>query len=82
MPAMKQVTFTETCNQAKICFNFAESGETIHLPVNMRTFFDSSAFAKCYFPQEGTEAVVQWCDHATEITLSRITLPALISALL
>jgi len=30
----------------------------------MRIFFDSSAFAKRYVSEEGTEAVVHWCDRA------------------
>jgi len=46
----------------------------------MRIFFDSSAFTKRYVSEEGTDAVVQWCDHATEIALSGIALPELISA--
>ena len=46
----------------------------------MRIFFDSSAFAKRYVSEEGTDAVVQWCDRATEIALSGIALPELISA--
>jgi predicted nucleic acid-binding protein len=46
----------------------------------MRIFFDSSAFAKRYVSEEGTDAVVQWCDRAAEIALSRIALPELISA--
>jgi predicted nucleic acid-binding protein len=29
----------------------------------MRIFFDSSAFAKRYVPEEGTDAVVHWCDR-------------------
>jgi len=46
----------------------------------MRVFFDSSAFAKRYVSEEGTDAVVQWCDRAVEIALSAIALPELISA--
>jgi len=46
----------------------------------MRVFFDSSAFAKRYVSEEGTDAVVQWCDRAAEIALSGIALPELISA--
>jgi predicted nucleic acid-binding protein len=46
----------------------------------MRIFFDSSAFAKRYVSEEGTDAVVQWCDRAAEIALSGIALPELISA--
>jgi predicted nucleic acid-binding protein len=46
----------------------------------MRVFCDSSAFAKRYVSEEGTDAVVQWCDRAAEIALSGIALPELISA--
>jgi len=46
----------------------------------MRIFFDSSAFAKRYVSEEGTDAVVQWCDRAAEIALSGIALLELISA--
>jgi len=46
----------------------------------MRIFFDSSAFTKRYVSEEGTDAVVQWCDRAAEIALSGIALPELISA--
>jgi predicted nucleic acid-binding protein len=46
----------------------------------MRIFFDSSAFAKRYVSEEGTDAVVQWCNRAAEIVLSGIALPELISA--
>ena len=46
----------------------------------MRIFFDSSAFAKRYVSEEGTDTVVQWCDRAAEIALSGIALPELISA--
>ena len=46
----------------------------------MRIFFDSSPFAKRYVSEEGTDAVVQWCDRAAEIALSGIALPELISA--
>ena len=47
----------------------------------MRVFFDSSAFAKRYVRETGTEAVLAWCDRATEICLSAIALPEIISAL-
>lgn len=46
----------------------------------MRVFFDSSAFVKRYFSETGTEAVLNWCDQATEIGLSAIALPEIISA--
>ena len=47
----------------------------------MRVFFDSSAFAKRYVREAGTEAVLAWCDRATEICLSAIALAEIISAL-
>jgi len=43
-------------------------------------FFDSSAFVKRYVSENGTEAVLNWCDQATEIGLSAITLPEIVSA--
>ena len=46
----------------------------------MRVFFDSSAFAKRYVREAGTEVVLEWCDRATEICLSAIALPEMISA--
>ena len=46
----------------------------------MRVFFDSSAFVKRYVNETGTDAVLQWCDQATEIILSGIALPELISS--
>lgn len=46
----------------------------------MRVFFDSSAFAKRYVSEAGTEVVLAWCDRASEIGLSGIALPEIISA--
>ena len=46
----------------------------------MLAFFDSSAFVKRYVGEEGTEAVLSLCDRASEIGLSGIALPELISA--
>ncbi|MDP1930346.1 MAG: type II toxin-antitoxin system VapC family toxin [Gammaproteobacteria bacterium] len=46
----------------------------------MRVFFDSSAFVKRYISEPGTESVLAWCDQATEIVLSGIILPEIISA--
>lgn len=46
----------------------------------MRVFFDSSAFVKRYVREAGTEAVLAWCDRASEIGLSGIALPEIISA--
>ena len=45
----------------------------------MRVFFDSSAFVKRYISEAGTESVLNWCDQATEITLSGIALAEIIS---
>jgi predicted nucleic acid-binding protein len=46
----------------------------------MRVFFDSSAFVKRYVREEGTDAVLFWCDQATELCLSGIALPEIVSA--
>jgi predicted nucleic acid-binding protein len=46
----------------------------------MRVFFDSSAFAKRYVREEGSELVLSWCDQASELCLSGIALPEIISA--
>lgn len=46
----------------------------------MRVFFDSSAFARRYLGEAGSDAVVEWCDKATEIVLSGVALPEIISA--
>lgn len=46
----------------------------------MRVFFDTSAFVKRYVSEAGTDAVLEWCDQATEIILSGIALPEIISA--
>jgi predicted nucleic acid-binding protein len=46
----------------------------------MRVFFDSSAFVKRYIREAGTDTVLEWCDSATEIGLSGIALPEIISA--
>jgi uncharacterized protein len=46
----------------------------------MRVFFDSSAFVKRYVRETGTEAVLAWCDRASEIGLSGIALPEIVSA--
>lgn len=47
----------------------------------MRVFFDSSAFVKRYVREGGTDAVLSWCDQASELCLSGIALPEIISAL-
>ena len=46
----------------------------------MRVFFDSSAFAKRYLDEPGTQQVIEWCEQATELSLSVIAIPELISA--
>lgn len=46
----------------------------------MRVFFDSSALAKRYIDEKGTREVLAWCDQASELTLSVIAIPELISA--
>ena len=46
----------------------------------MRVFFDTSAFVKRYISESGTDSVLEWCDRATEIGLSGIALPEIISA--
>ena len=46
----------------------------------MRVFFDSSAFAKRYVSEPGTDAVLAWCEQATEVGLSGVALPEIISA--
>lgn len=46
----------------------------------MRVFFDTSAFVKRYVSETGTDSVLRWCDQATEIILSGIALPEIISA--
>lgn len=46
----------------------------------VRIFFDSSAFAKRYVSEEGTDQVLNLCDQAAEIGMSAIALPEIISA--
>jgi predicted nucleic acid-binding protein len=46
----------------------------------MLVFFDTSAFVKRYVNEHGTDKVLEWCDKATEIGLSGIALPEIISA--
>ncbi|MSQ73553.1 MAG: PIN domain-containing protein [Betaproteobacteria bacterium] len=46
----------------------------------MRVFFDSSAFVKRYVSEPGTDIVLGWSDRASEIVLSAIALPEIISA--
>jgi uncharacterized protein len=47
----------------------------------VRTFFDSSAFAKRYVEEPGSEAVDSLCQEAAEMALSVLCVPEIISAL-
>ncbi len=47
----------------------------------MRTFFDSSAFAKRYVEEDGSDLVETLCDKASALALSVICVPEIISAL-
>ena len=47
----------------------------------MRIFFDSSAFAKRYIEEPGSEKVEDLCAQATELGVSLICLPEIISGL-
>ncbi|OPL14571.1 MAG: twitching motility protein PilT [delta proteobacterium ML8_D] len=47
----------------------------------MKTFFDSSAFAKRYIEEKGSQLVDDICYKATEVCLSVICVPEIISAL-
>ena len=47
----------------------------------MKTFFDSSAFAKRYVDEPGSAAVESLCAAATELALSIVCIPEIISAL-
>ena len=46
----------------------------------MRVFFDSSVFVKRYVREKVTKVVLLWCDQATELCLSGIALPEIVSA--
>lgn len=46
----------------------------------MRVYFDSSAFAKRYIQESGTKEVLVWCERASELAMSVIAIPELISA--
>jgi len=46
----------------------------------MRVFFDSSAFVKRYVREAGTDLVLSWCEQSTELCLSGIALPEIVSA--
>ena len=47
----------------------------------MKTFFDSSAFAKRYVEEVGSDAVERLCGKATALALSVICVPEIVSAL-
>ena len=47
----------------------------------MKTFFDSSAFAKRYVEERGSQVVDSLCQEATEVALSVLCVPEIISAL-
>ena len=47
----------------------------------MRTFFDSSAFSKRYVEEAGSQSVDALCAEATELALSVVCIPEIISAL-
>jgi uncharacterized protein len=47
----------------------------------VRMFFDSSAFAKRYIDEPGSQAVDALCEEATELALSVVCVPEIISAL-
>lgn len=46
----------------------------------MRVYFDSSAFAKRYIDETSTADVLAWCERASELALSVIAVPEVISA--
>ena len=48
----------------------------------MKTFFDSSAFAKRYVEEPGSQTVDLLCQEATEVALSVLCVPEIISALI
>jgi hypothetical protein len=47
----------------------------------MRVFFDSSALAKRYVAEPGSDAVLSWCARADELAISSIAIPEIVSAL-
>jgi uncharacterized protein len=47
----------------------------------VKTFFDSSAFAKRYVEEPGSQRVESLCEEATELALSVLCVPEIISAL-
>ncbi len=47
----------------------------------MRTFFDSSAFAKRYVEEPGSDAVDRLCMEASDLAVSVVCIPEILSAL-
>jgi uncharacterized protein len=47
----------------------------------VKTFFDSSAFAKRYIEESGSQAVESLCMAATDLALSIVCIPEIISTL-
>lgn len=47
----------------------------------MKVFFDSSAFAKRYVEEAGSQSADEICQEATELCLSVICIPEILSAL-
>lgn len=47
----------------------------------MKTFFDASAFVKRYVEENGSQQADELCQEATELSLSVICVPEIISAL-
>lgn len=49
-------------------------------PKSERVFFDSSAFIKRYVAESGSQQVISICESASEICLSVVAVPEIISA--
>jgi predicted nucleic acid-binding protein len=47
----------------------------------MKVFFDTSAFAKRYLEEPGTERVIEICDQAEELVLSITCVPEIMTTL-
>lgn len=47
----------------------------------MKTFFDSSAYAKRFVEEKGSEVIEEICLNTTELALSIVCVPEIISAL-
>lgn len=47
----------------------------------MKTFFDSSSFAKRYIEEKGSQLVDNICQEASDLSISVICIPEIISAL-